>query len=94
MLAGVPSPAPDKRTFTVENRRRVHRSVYDEVLERYVARTNRLAVGDPLDAATDIGPLISVAHRDGVDACVRESVAEGATVVTSGAPPAHLDGTS
>ncbi|QEC46364.1 aldehyde dehydrogenase [Baekduia soli] len=72
----------------------VQRSVYDEVLERYVARTNRLIVGDPLDPATDIGPLISAAHRDRVDACVREGVAEGAIVLTGGAPPAHLDGSA
>jgi acyl-CoA reductase-like NAD-dependent aldehyde dehydrogenase len=70
----------------------VHHSVYDEVLARYVAQTDRLVVGDPLDRATDIGPLITAAHRDNVHAKVRESVAEGATVVTGGAPPDHLDG--
>ncbi len=64
----------------------VERPVYDEVVERFVARVQALRVGDPQDAATEIGSLISPAHRDKVDGWVRRGVAEGATLCTGGRP--------
>jgi acyl-CoA reductase-like NAD-dependent aldehyde dehydrogenase len=68
----------------------VHESVKDELLARYVRTTRALRVGDPLDDATQIGPLISPAHRDRVHARVAESVAEGAVAVTGGTIPDGL----
>jgi acyl-CoA reductase-like NAD-dependent aldehyde dehydrogenase len=44
----------------------VERSVYDRFLELLVAATARLKVGDPRDEATEMGPLISAAHRERV----------------------------
>jgi betaine-aldehyde dehydrogenase len=41
-------------------------------------------VGDPLDAATEIGSLISAAHREKVDGWVRRGVEQGATLCTGG----------
>ena len=37
----------------------VHASIYDELLETLLGRLRRLAVGDPLDARTTIGPVVS-----------------------------------
>jgi betaine-aldehyde dehydrogenase len=62
----------------------VERPVYEEVVERFVARVRALRVGDPMDAATEIGSLISLAHREKVDACVLRGVEQGATLCTGG----------
>jgi acyl-CoA reductase-like NAD-dependent aldehyde dehydrogenase len=65
----------------------VHERVKDEVLERYVATTDRLRVGDPLADETQIGPLISPAHRDRVRARVDESIEHGAIALTGATVP-------
>ena len=48
----------------------VQKSVYDEFLERLVAATRSVRVGDPEDDATEMGPLISSAHRETVSSFV------------------------
>jgi betaine-aldehyde dehydrogenase len=65
----------------------VHESVKDELLERYAATAAGLRVGDPLDPATEIGPLISAGQRETVEGYVRAGVAQGARVVTGGERP-------
>ena len=62
----------------------VERPVYDEVVERFVERTRSLRLGDPLDEATEIGSLISPAHRDRVDGYVRRGVEQGAKLCLGG----------
>ena len=62
----------------------VERAVYEEVVERFVARTRALHIGDPLADATEIGPLISREHRERVHAYVRQGVEQGATLCTGG----------
>jgi betaine-aldehyde dehydrogenase len=44
----------------------VQRSVYDEFLDRLVTATRQVRVGDPSDESTEMGPLISAAHRETV----------------------------
>ncbi len=44
----------------------VHASVKDSFLEKLVARTKALQIGDPLDPQTNIGPLVSAAHFEKV----------------------------
>ena len=44
----------------------VERSAYDRFAELLVEATRRMKVGDPEDEATEMGPLISAAHRDTV----------------------------
>src|SRR4029077_9468619 len=48
----------------------------------------RVRVGDPLDPETQMGSLISTAHRDRVHGFVERGAAEGAEVVTGGKAPA------
>ncbi len=48
----------------------VQRSVYDTFVSELVAATSRIIVGDPEDEATEMGPLISEAHRRAVSAYV------------------------
>jgi acyl-CoA reductase-like NAD-dependent aldehyde dehydrogenase len=44
----------------------VERSAYDRFAELLIAATRNLKVGDPADEATEMGPLISAAHRETV----------------------------
>ncbi len=62
----------------------VHEDVADGFVERLVANTATLRVGDPLDPETDVGPLISPGDRDRVKQWVDEAVAEGADLLTGG----------
>ncbi|MEO6708280.1 MAG: aldehyde dehydrogenase family protein, partial [Planctomycetota bacterium] len=56
----------------------VHRSLHDEFLARFVAQTRALAVGDPMDEATVVGPLIEKKHVARVLEWIREAVEGGA----------------
>ncbi|HEY3922018.1 MAG TPA: aldehyde dehydrogenase family protein [Gaiellaceae bacterium] len=60
----------------------VEKTVYDDVVSRVSELAVRVKVGDPLDAETQMGSLISTAHRAKVHAFVEES---GGEVTTGGA---------
>ena len=64
----------------------VDASIYDDVVSRFAEYAKQLKVGDPLDAETQVGSLISTAHRDRVHGFVERGVAEGAELVAGGAP--------
>ena len=66
----------------------VERTVHDRVVEGFVAATKRLVVGDPADERTEIGSLVSHAHRARVQAYVDAGQEQGARLVTGGTPPA------
>ena len=54
-------------------------------------RSRRCKVGDPFDPATQMGPLVAERQRDRVAGYIAKGVEEGATLVTGGGRPAHLD---
>ena len=62
----------------------VHEQVHDEFVEKLVAKAAQLVVGDPLDEATDMGPLSDVRILDKVVRHVEDAKAKGATIVTGG----------
>ncbi|MES2183620.1 MAG: NAD-dependent succinate-semialdehyde dehydrogenase [Pseudomonadota bacterium] len=62
----------------------VEASVADRFAAAFCAGVARLVVGDPLDAATTIGPLARGNLRDDLDKQVRASVAEGAKLTAGG----------
>jgi acyl-CoA reductase-like NAD-dependent aldehyde dehydrogenase len=62
----------------------VHRPVLGAFCEKLLAATATLAVGDPLDEKTDIGPIIAPAEAARVEAWVAEAVAGGATALCGG----------
>jgi acyl-CoA reductase-like NAD-dependent aldehyde dehydrogenase len=63
----------------------VEQPVYDEFVERLTAKAKTLVPGDPADAGTVIGPLITPGALARVASEVDEAVAAGATVLTGGA---------
>src|SRR5471032_1693316 len=62
----------------------IQRKIFKEFLGKFVARTNSLPAGDPLDPKTLIGALITRAAVELVDGRVKEAVAKGATLHTGG----------
>ncbi|MGZ4618412.1 MAG: NADP-dependent succinic semialdehyde dehydrogenase [Frankiaceae bacterium] len=62
----------------------IHDSAYDAFTERFVTRMRHLVVGDPMDPATDVGPLATKQGRDDVAALVEDAVSEGAEVLCGG----------
>jgi aldehyde dehydrogenase (NAD+) len=63
---------------------------HDELAQAFAEAISGLKVGDPREPDTVVGPLITAAHRDRVEAYIATGVAEGATVATGGGRPAHL----
>ncbi len=62
----------------------VHDAVYDGFRDALVAATRALRVGDPMDDATDVGPMIGEAAAAHVLASVDAAVARGATLLAGG----------
>lgn len=62
----------------------VHESLYDDFRDKFVARTKNLKVGDPMDEATEIGPLINDAAAQRIEAWVATAQEQGAIVRVGG----------
>ena len=63
----------------------VERAIYDEFRDALVERVQALRIGDPLEAGTQIGPLVSQAQFDKVLACIERARSEGGRVLCGGA---------
>ncbi|MFF2328645.1 MULTISPECIES: aldehyde dehydrogenase [unclassified Streptomyces] len=68
------------------------RSRYDEVVDLYTTLLREATVGDPLDPATRVGPLVSPAQRERVEGFIARGKAGGARLTTGGGRPSGLDG--
>lgn len=66
----------------------LHDDVHDAVLERIIQRMQAIRVGDPFDAATGMGPVISAAHHAKVMAAIDKGKAQGARLRVGGERPA------
>jgi len=62
----------------------VVKSVANEFIEKFVQKTEKLRVGDPLSDDTDIGPLVNASGLKKIESQVKESVKEGAEILTGG----------
>lgn len=65
----------------------VHTDVYDEFAAEFAARMAALVVGDPLDPATEVGPLATEAGREELARLVDDAVSKGAVVLAGGTLP-------
>lgn len=65
----------------------LHERIADEFLERFLALARSIRLGNPLDAATEMGPLTSAQHRDRVLSYVDVATGEGGQVLTGGRAP-------
>jgi len=67
----------------------VHRSVFDALVERIEQKAKAIVVGDPLDAATHVGPLCTSAQVEKIKTTLEKSIADGARIRFGGAPLAQ-----
>ncbi|MDQ1655650.1 MAG: succinate-semialdehyde dehydrogenase / glutarate-semialdehyde dehydrogenase [Cryptosporangiaceae bacterium] len=65
----------------------VHSDVYDEFAAAFAERMSALVVGDPMDEATDVGPLATEQGRADVEELVADAVSQGAEVLCGGQRP-------
>jgi succinate-semialdehyde dehydrogenase/glutarate-semialdehyde dehydrogenase/succinyl-CoA reductase len=62
----------------------ITKKVANEFIEKFVQNTEKLKVGDPLSDDTDLGPLVNDKGLDNIDSIVKDSVRDGAEVLTGG----------
>src|SRR5207245_570352 len=63
----------------------VEKTLYDDVVAQVTELAQKVKVGDPLDAETQMGSLISTSHRERVHGFVDGARAAGAEITTGGA---------
>jgi aldehyde dehydrogenase (NAD+) len=64
----------------------IHRSILPKLIERIREKASHIVVGDPLDAATHVGPLCTQAQIDTITATLDRARSQGATIHFGGAP--------
>ncbi|MCK2035300.1 aldehyde dehydrogenase family protein [Microbacterium sp. SSW1-49] len=69
---------------TAGSRILVHESIHDEIVDRLSRAAAELTVGDPSDAATQIGPVIDAVAADRILGAIDTAVADGARIATGG----------
>jgi aldehyde dehydrogenase (NAD+) len=79
------------QTCSAWTRMVVPRSRYQEALELAKSAIASLKVGDPMDASSRLGPLISATQRERVEGYIAKGKQEGARVVLGGGRPAGFD---
>ena len=82
VLAGIFAAAG--QTCVAGSRAYVHESIYDEMQARLVARAQRIRLGDPRLAETQMGPVATKAQYAKDEQMVERAVSEGAQVLTGG----------
>ena len=67
------------------------RDRYDEIVEALVDKVGAMKVGDPLDMATEVGPLVAERQRTRVEGYIKIGQDEGAKIAVGGSRPGDLD---
>lgn len=68
----------------------VQSKIYDQVLEKIAERAAQIVIGDPLEEATQIGPLATTAQLERAERVIANSVQQGAQLLYGGKRPANL----
>lgn len=65
----------------------LHESMYDEVVERIAAKVSGIKQGDPLDPASQMGPVNSGPHYERIMDIIDSARRQGATLIAGGSRP-------
>jgi acyl-CoA reductase-like NAD-dependent aldehyde dehydrogenase len=76
---------------SLKTRLLVSKRRHADFVDRLTAMVGSMPVGDPHDADTQIGPLITAAQRERVEGYISSGRQQGARIVLGGGRPAHLD---
>ena len=82
LLAGIFAAAG--QTCVAGSRAFIHRSLHDRVLNELAERARGIRIGNPLEAATQMGPVATKAQLEKNEYMVRRALEEGASVVHGG----------
>jgi (Z)-2-((N-methylformamido)methylene)-5-hydroxybutyrolactone dehydrogenase len=80
--------AASGQTCIAGSRLIAHEAVHDELVERLSARAKTIVLGDPLEAATEMGPLANPRQLETVTGFIERAVADGAVLASGGAQSA------
>ncbi|GAA4934377.1 aldehyde dehydrogenase [Algibacter agarivorans] len=72
---------------TCNERMYIHEDIYDVFMEEFIAKVEKLKVGDPMLEDTDMGPKVNANELKQMEHLVAVSIKEGATVATGGKKP-------
>ena len=86
VLAGIFAAAG--QTCVAGSRAYIHESIYDAFVDRIVKRAQQITIGDPLKAATQMGPVATKMQLEKDESMVARAVSEGAKVLCGGGRPA------
>jgi aldehyde dehydrogenase (NAD+) len=78
------------QTCIAGSRALIERPIYDELVARLVRRAQAIKLGDPMDAAVEMGPIATQPQLERIETHVDEAQRQGATVLCGGAL-AHID---
>ena len=68
----------------------IHESIYDDFVEAFLDVVTNMVVGDPSDEETELGALISEAHRDKVLSYIDLAEEEGGSILCGGGAPVGI----
>ena len=85
VLAGIFAAAG--QTCVAGSRAYIHQPIYDQFVDRLVRRATRITLGDPMLAATQMGPVATKMQLEKDESMVQRAVSEGAAVLCGGARP-------
>jgi aldehyde dehydrogenase (NAD+) len=80
------------QTCIAGSRLLVQRPVHDELLDKVCALAAGISLGDPMDPATQMGPLANLPHYEKVMRCIAEAEQEGSRLAFGGRPHADAKG--
>ncbi len=72
---------------TCNERMYLHEDIYDEFMEKFIAKVKAFKVGDPMDPASEMGPKVNHAEFLHMEELVAKSLEEGATLAYGGKRP-------
>ena len=90
VIAGV--FAASGQTCMAGSRLIVHEDVHDELVDRVAARAREIVLGNPLEPATEMGPVANAQQFAKVTGILEAALAQGATAVCGGGPDPELGG--
>jgi betaine-aldehyde dehydrogenase len=67
-----------------------HKKIYEKLIKRMSEKARNFRIGNPLDKATDMGPLVSETQRERVEEFIRVGESEGAKVAVGGRRPKNM----
>jgi acyl-CoA reductase-like NAD-dependent aldehyde dehydrogenase len=85
VLAGIFAAAG--QTCVAGSRAYIHQPIYDTLVDRLVRRAQQITLGDPMLAATQMGPVATKMQLEKDESMVQRAVSEGAAVLCGGARP-------